>query len=51
MKVTVKSACGHSNTQQFFGPMKERDRKIEWIANPHRNRETSQLGNAGSAVR
>lgn len=31
-KYTVEHACGHTHEYQLFGPLKERDRKLEWLA-------------------
>ena len=29
---TVEHTCGHTHTYSLFGPMKERDRKLAWLA-------------------
>lgn len=31
-KYTVTHACGHEETVQLYGPTKERDRKLAWLA-------------------
>lgn len=31
-KHTIDHSCGHSHDYQLFGPTKDRDRKIEWLA-------------------
>lgn len=32
MKYDVEYSCGHSGEVELFGPGKERDRKLEWLA-------------------